>query len=239
MYPGRYWLGIGAGEALNEHFAATYWPDPSERSARLFEAIELIKAYFASGLDGREVRHRGVYYKTNPLRLWTTPEVPPPVIVAASGPKNARRAGEVGDGLITAGADLSKLQMLCEEFDQGVIASGRNPADLSKMLIQHVSWAPSYELAAAEAVRWWPNGGMNFPKGSLTSPFEIEKIAELIEPKHFKNRVLISADLAEHTEHLRSLFRLGFNHIYLHNVGTPQREWIDLFSTSVLPRLMT
>src|SRR5829696_6906623 len=85
MYPGRHWLGLGSGEALNEHIVAGYWPEAPERIARMFEAIEIIRKLFT----GKDVKHSGDFYKMETMRLWTLPAEPPPIYVATAGPITA------------------------------------------------------------------------------------------------------------------------------------------------------
>ncbi len=93
----------------------------------MFEAIDIIKKLFASGIDGKDVKHSGQYYKMESTRLWTMPEVPPEILVATAGPITAKRAGKHADGLITVGAPLEKIEMLFGKFDDGVRESGRDP----------------------------------------------------------------------------------------------------------------
>src|SRR3954470_10082908 len=92
MYPGRHWLGLGSGEALNEHVVGQYWPEAPERINRMFEAVEIIKKLFASGLAQKDVRHSGQFYRLETTRLWTMPERAPEILVATAGPVAARRA---------------------------------------------------------------------------------------------------------------------------------------------------
>ena len=94
MYPGRFWLGLGSGEALNEHVVATYWPEAPERINRMFEAIELFNRLFT----GKDVKHDGRFFKMETVRLWTMPETPPDIYVATAGPITARRTGQAADG---------------------------------------------------------------------------------------------------------------------------------------------
>ncbi len=93
MYPGRHWLGLGSGEALNEHILGTYWPEVPVRINRMFEAIEIINKLFAGSLAGKDVKHAGEYYTLESTRLWTMPETPPEIYVATAGPVTAKRAG--------------------------------------------------------------------------------------------------------------------------------------------------
>ena len=123
MYSGRHWLGIGAGEALNEHLIAGYWPEAAERSHRMFEAVEIIKKLFT----GKDVKHSGEYYKMETVRLWTMPETPPEILIATAGPFNAKRTGKFADGIITVGAPLEKIEGLFAKFAEGAKSVGKDP----------------------------------------------------------------------------------------------------------------
>lgn len=100
MYPGRFTLGLGAGEALNEHIVGGYWPEAAVRSQVLFEAIEVIQALFS----GKVIKHRGEHFNVESARLYTMPETPPPIVIATSGPINAQKTGKFVDGILTVGA---------------------------------------------------------------------------------------------------------------------------------------
>jgi G6PDH family F420-dependent oxidoreductase len=237
MYPGRHWLGLGSGEALNEHIIGGYWPEAPERINRMFEAIEIISKLFTASLAGKDVKHAGQFYKLETTRLWTMPEVAPEILVATSGPVTARRAGKSADGLITVGAPLEKISGLFAKFDDGAREAGKDPATMPKVLQLHLSWAPTYEEALRNALVEWPNGGMKFPKGDIRSPFELEQMARLVRPEDFEGRLVISEDPDVHRAYIQQFVDLGFDRIYLHNVGRNQREWIETFGRDVLPAL--
>ncbi len=237
MYPGRHWLGLGSGEALNEHVIGGYWPEAPERINRMFEAIEIIKKLFEASLAGKDVKHAGEFYKMESTRLWTMPEQAPEILVATAGPITARRAGRTVDGLITVGAPLEKISGLFDRFDAGAREVGRDPAGMPKVLQLHLSWAPSDEQAMTNAMLEWPNGGMKFPKGDIRSPFEFEQMAKLVRPEDFEGRMVISSDPDVHRANIQKFADLGFDRIYLHNVGRNQREWIDVFGADVIPAL--
>lgn len=237
MYPGRHWLGLGSGEALNERVMANYWPEAPERINRMFEAIDIIKRLFAGSLAGKDVKHSGQFYKHESARLWTMPEVPPEILVATAGPITAKRAGKHADGLITVGAPLDKIGMLFDRFATGAKESGRDVDAMPKVLQLHMSWAPTYEEALASALDQWPNGGMKFPKGDIRSPHDLEQMAKLVRPEDFEGRLLISEDPDAHRAYIQQYVDLGFDRIYLHNVGRNQREWIETFGRDVLPHL--
>src|ERR1700710_1122156 len=237
MYPGRHWLGLGSGEALNEHITGEYWPEAPERINRMFEAIDVIKKLFAASLAGKDVKHSGPFYKLESTRLWTMPKEAPEILVATAGPVTAKRAGKTVDGLITVGAPLEKIDGVFARFDERAREVGKDPSKMPKVLQLHMSWAATDEEAMRNAMVEWPNGGMRFPKADIRSPFEFEQIAKLVRPEDFEGRMIISADPDQHLQYIQKFVDLGFDRVYLHNVGRNQREWIDVFAQQVLPKL--
>ena len=237
MYPGRSWLGVGSGEALNEHVIAGYWPEAGERSLRMFEAIEVIKKLFDASLAGKDVKHEGRFFKLESTRLWTMPEQAPPILVATAGPINARKTGRFADGIITVGAPVEKIGGLFDRFAEGAREAGKDPDTMPKVLQLHLSWAPTDEQAMANAMDQWPNGGMRFPKADIRSPFDFEQLAKLVRPEDFEGRMVISSDPDVHRAAIQRYVDLGFDRVYLHNVGRNQAEWIELFGREVVPKL--
>jgi G6PDH family F420-dependent oxidoreductase len=233
MYPGRFWLGLGAGEALNEHVVGGEWPEIGIRSAMLFEAIEVIGKLFT----GKVVKHDGEYFTLESARLYTRPEEPVPVYVATAGPVNAKRAGRYADGIITVGAADEKISMLWDRFREGAREAGKDPEAMRTQLQVHVSWAETLDAAQEQAVKEWPNGGMPFPKQDIRNPEDFENMARLVRIESFANRMLISADLDEHTAAIQGYIDMGFDEIYLHNVGRNQVEFIEAFGSRVIPQL--
>jgi G6PDH family F420-dependent oxidoreductase len=237
MYPGRSWLGLGTGEALNEHVVPGYWPEAGERSARMWEAIELITKLFEASLSGKDVKFDGKFFKHETCRLWTMPEAPPPVLVATAGPINAKKTGKFADGIITVGAPLEKIEGLFAKFAEGAREAGKDPDTMPKVLQLHLSWADTDEQALTNAMTEWPNGGMKFAKADIRSPHDFAQMAALVRPDDFKGRMVISSDPDEHRAYIQKFVDLGFDRIYLHNVGRNQREWIEVFGREVLPKL--
>ena len=235
MYPGRHWLGLGSGEALNEHIVGGYWPETPERIARMFEAIEIIKKLFGS--RDKDVKHDGRYFKLESTRLWTMPEQAPPIYIATAGPVTAKKTGQYADGLITVGAPEGKLEMIRAKCEEGCREAGKDPDAFRYILQLHLSWAATDEEALTNAMVEWPNGGMKFPKQDIRSPLDFEQMAKLVRPEDFQGRMLISSDPEKHREQIQKFLDLGFDQIYLHNVGRNQEEWIDAFGREVLPKL--
>jgi G6PDH family F420-dependent oxidoreductase len=233
MFPDRFWLGLGAGEALNEHVIGGEWPEIGIRSAMMFEAIEVINKLFT----GNVVKHKGEHFTLESAKLYTRPEKPVPVLVATAGPVNAKRTGKYADGIITVGAADEKIDMLWDKFREGAREAGKDPEAMRTQLQVHVSWADSQQAAEEQALAEWPNGGMAFPKQDIKNPEDFANIAKLVRIEHFANRMLISADLEEHVEQLQRFVDMGFDEIYLHNVGRNQPEFISAFGDKVLPRL--
>jgi G6PDH family F420-dependent oxidoreductase len=234
MFPGRFWLGLGSGEALNEHVVGGVWPEPHVRLKMLQEAIDIIKKLFS----GTVARHDdGTYFTMERVRLWTLPEQPVPIYVATAGPVTARWTGQHCDGLITPGASHEKLRMLLGKFEEGARAAGRDPSRMPKLLQLHLSWAETYEEALQNALTEWPNGGMAFPKQDIRSPEDFAEIARMVRPEHYRNRMLISPDLDEHRAAIQAFIDLGFDEIHVHNVGRNQEQFIKAFGEQVIPKL--
>jgi G6PDH family F420-dependent oxidoreductase len=234
MYPGRFYLGLGAGEALNEHVIGGAWPEIGIRSAMMFESIEIINKLFM----GNVVKHKGEHFMLESARLFTIPpeDQRVPVYVATAGPINAKKTGMFADGMITVGAADEKIRMLWEKCDEGRREAGK-PLGTPKLLQIHVSWACTDEEAVHNAMTEWPNGGMPFPKQDIRNPEDFAAMAKLVRPEDFTNRVLMTSDLEAHTKHIQHYVDMGFDEVHIHNVGRNQAEFIDVFGREVLPNL--
>ena len=231
MFPGRFWLGLGAGEALNEHITGEYWPEPPTRLEKLAEGIEIIQRLFS----GKVVKYNGKHFRLESAKLYTRGEKAPPLYVATAGPIQSERTGRFCDGIITPGAADEKIKMLMGRFDKGAREAGKDPSTMPRIIQVHVSWADTLEEATDNAVKEWPNGGMNFPKGDIRNPEDFEAMSKLVRPENYKNRVLISPDLDDHIAHLRHFVDLGFTEIYVHNVGRNQEAFIRAYGERVIP----
>ncbi len=233
LYPGRTWLGLGSGEALNEHIVGTYWPEAPQRITMLFEAIEIIRKLFT----GKDVKHSGDFFRLHSTRLWTMPETPPPILVATAGPITAKKTGARCDGIITPGATPDKVASVLAKFDEGARSAGKDPDGAHKLLQLHLSWAATDEEALANAMTEWPNGGMKFGKQDIRSPHDFAAMAELVRPEDFAGRMVISSDPDLHRAAIQGFLDVGVTHVYVHNVGRNQEEWMEVFGREVLPKL--
>lgn len=233
MYPGRFYLGLGAGESLNEHIVGEYWPEAPTRLERLVEAIEIIEKLFT----GKVVKHSGKHFKVESAKLYTLPDAPPPIYVATSGPIMAGRTGRLTDGIITVGAADEKVKMLLDRFEKGAKDAGKDPVTMARILQVKVSYATTEQEAIDSAVKDWPNGGMNFPKGDIRNPEDFEAMAKMVRPENYKNRVLTTADLEQHVSYIQHFIDLGFKEIHIHNVNRNQEGFIEAYGEHVLPKL--
>jgi len=240
LYPGRHWLALGAGEALNEHVTGGYWPEAPERIARMFDAIEVIRKLFASGANGRPVRHHGSHFELESAQLWTAaepPAAPPRILVATAGPVAAKRAGRAADGILTIGTSHDKAAALVERFDEGLKEARAPRGDTLRVVRIDLSWAPTDEQAMANALAEWPLPGIRFPRSDVRSPGDFEQLARTVRPEDFEGRMLVSSDPDVHRAHLQRFVDLGVDRIFLHNAGPDQRAFIDVFARDVLPKV--
>lgn len=231
LHPGRHWVSLGGGEALHEHVTGGYWPEPPERIARLFEAVELVRRLFAGSVAGRDVRYAGEHFRLESSRLWTMPPQPPAVLVATSGPVTARRAGRSADGLLAVAVQPQQAALVLERFREGAREAGRDPAAMPAWLHLNLSWAATEEEAVANVTERYPMAAMRFARGDLRSPHVVEQIARLVRPEDFAGRLPVSADPAVHQEQIRAYLDLGYDRVFVHNVGGNQAAFLRAFGS--------
>lgn len=237
LYPGRHWLALSAGDAVSDHVTGHPWPGAGERVAGVFEAADLIGKLFANSAAGRDTRFTGVHTRLESSRLWTMPPEPVKILIAAAGPVTARRAGRSADGFITMVGDLERAARLVSRFELGVADARKDPAGALKIARVHVSWAPSIAEATSAALRNWPQAAMRFQTADLRSPFDFAQIARLVRPGDFHGRVLITTDPGEIRDHIGGLIEMGFDEVYVHNVGDNDDPWLETFAAHIRPGL--
>jgi probable non-F420 flavinoid oxidoreductase len=226
MYPGRFWAALGTGEASNEHITGDGWPRKEQRSARLRESIDVIRALLA----GEEVSHDGLV-RVDRARVWTRPQQMPVLVGAAVSTETARWCAEWADGLITVNAPVEQLQKMVDAYRD---AGGRGKLHLQV----HLSWAPEEDAALAIAHDQWRSNVFGPPVCwdlELTKHFD--EASKHVLPEKVAEVVHVSADLGKYAAWLKAYAELGFDEIYLHHVGKEQEEFIDAFGAYVLPEL--
>jgi coenzyme F420-dependent glucose-6-phosphate dehydrogenase len=227
MYPGRVWLALGSGEAINEAITGLPWPDKQERNARLKECAEIIHALFA----GETVTHRGRVTVLE-AKLYSRPETPPLLLGAAVTKETAEWVSSWADGLITTAGPPDHLRNTLESFRCG--GGEDKPVHLQVAL----SWAASEDQAEREALHQWGSVALGGePAWDLRRPKDFDAATRFVRGEDICKSVLVSADLQRHQAWLAEYAAMGFAEMYLHQVARDQRGFIDAFGTHVLPAL--
>ncbi|MGO2746081.1 TIGR03557 family F420-dependent LLM class oxidoreductase [Microbacterium sp.] len=237
LYPGRHRLMLSAGDAIDEHVVAPYWPEAAERSVRIFEAAELIRKLFSASAKGNDTRHSGAHFRMESARLWTMPAAPPPLQIWAGGPVTARRAGRSTDGVIMQAGPADRLSAMLDAFRGGHREAHRESETQTAVHVQ-LSWAPTDDEAMTNALTEWPMVGLRFPRGDIRSPFDVAQLARSVTADDIRARIPVSADPEVHRAYLQSFFDLGFDAVHVHNVGRNQAEWIEVAGRDILPKLV-
>jgi probable non-F420 flavinoid oxidoreductase len=226
MYPGRFWTALGTGEFSNEHITGGKWPRKEVRNARLRECVDVIRDLLA----GEEVSRDGLI-TVDRARLWTRPEVTPPLIGAAVSTKTARWCAEWADGLVTVNAPEEHLREMISAYRD---AGGRGPICLQV----HLSWAPTQAEAEEIALHQWRSNIFKPPVcWDLATAEEFDVVSENVTVAQVAESVNVSADLERHIAWLRGYAALGFDRIYLHHVGQNLGPFVETFGAKVLPAL--
>jgi probable non-F420 flavinoid oxidoreductase len=227
MFPGRFWVALGTGQAINEHITGAHWPPKVERNARLRECVDVIRALWA----GETVTHDG-HIQVEEARLWTLPRQPPLIVGPALSEETAEFVGGWADAFITINAPADQLRKLIEAFWRG-------GGEGKPLYLQcHLSYARTDEEALANAFDQWRTPIFpGFVNELLRTPQQLEAAALFVRPEDVARYVRVSGDVERHREWLHGDLELGFEHVYLHNVGRNQDEFIEVFGTKVLPAL--
>ena len=236
MFPRRMILGVGTGESLNEVPATGMaWPEPKERTARLKEAVALIRQLWSES----RVSFQGRYYRTEKATIYDKPAVPPPIYIAGAGPVMAKYAGQFGDGFICTSGKGPELyrDTLLPNVAAGVQASGRAPQDLDMLIEVKVSFDTDLQRAMEDTRHWAALALSPEEKSSVEDPLEMERLAERIPTERAARRWIVSADPQEHVEKLRAYIDMGFRHLVFHAPGPDQARFLDLYARQVLPLL--
>jgi coenzyme F420-dependent glucose-6-phosphate dehydrogenase len=224
MMPGRFFLGVGTGENLNEHVLGDRWPAPDERLELLEEAIELIRELWR----GETTTHRGAGYTVDRARIYTLPEEPPEIAVAAVAPQATELAGRLGDMLVSTAPDESVVA----RFEEG---GGRGKPKLGMV---HLCWAETRERAAEIAHEIWPNSALTGPLNTeLATPEDFAGAVETLSKEDVAKTVTHGPDVDPYVEEVRSFAGAGYDHVYFHQVGRDQEGFFRFWEQELRPAL--
>lgn len=237
LYPGRVFLGVGTGEALNE-IATGYvgaWPDFKERFARLRESVRLMRELWG----GDRVDFDGDYYTLRGASIYDVPSEGVPVYIAAGGPVVAKYAGRAGDGFICTSGKGEELyaDQLLPAVAEGAEAAGRSVEEIDKMIEIKISYDPDPELALNNTRFWAPLSLTAEQKHSIDDPIEMEKAADALPIEQIAKRWIVASDPDEAVEKVAQYVGWGLNHLVFHAPGHDQRRFLELFEKDLAPRL--
>jgi coenzyme F420-dependent glucose-6-phosphate dehydrogenase len=236
MFPGRVVLGLGSGESLNDVPALGFkWPGFKERTARLLEAITLMRRLWVE----ERVTFEGKFYKTEKATIYDRPSTPVPVYLAASGPTVAKMAGEVAEGYICTSGKAPELyrETLLPNVSAGLQAAGRAPDSIDRMIEMKVSFDTDRQRALEDTRAWAALALSAEEKVSVEDPVEMERLAATLPIERAASRWIVSTDPDEHVARIKQYMDLGFRHLVFHAPGRDQNRFLRLYGKQVLPRL--
>ena len=223
LMPGRFMLGLGSGENLNEHILGDRWPAAGRRIEMLEEAIEVIRALW----EGGNTNHEGKHYTVENARIYSLPDEPPPLIVAGNGKKAITLAGK-NDGLIS----LAPNKELLKTFDD---AGGTGKPRFAEVT---VCWGQEEAKAVQTAHEWWPVAGIGGElMQELPLPRHFEQAAESVRPDDLTETVSCGPDPDKHAANIKQFVEAGYDHIWIHQIGPEQEGFLDFAEKELLPRL--
>jgi coenzyme F420-dependent glucose-6-phosphate dehydrogenase len=223
MLPGRFFLGVGTGENLNEHVLGDRWPSARLRLEMLEEAVQLMRVLW----KGELTTARGDHYQVENARIYTLPDEPIRVFVAASGEEAAELAGRIGEGLVST----SPEHELVEAYE-GAGGDGPKIGQLT------VCWAESEAEARKTALELWPNAALEGPLGQeLPLPSHFEAAAQMVDEGAIAESVVCGPDPEKHLEGIGRFVEAGFDRVYVHQVGKDQESFMQFYEREILPHL--
>ncbi|AYF98546.1 glucose-6-phosphate dehydrogenase (coenzyme-F420) [Protaetiibacter intestinalis] len=237
LYPGRIFLGVGSGEALNEIATGWRgeWPEFKERFARLRESVDLMRALWT----GDRVSFEGEYYQTVDASIYDRPESPIPVYIAAGGPMVARYAGRAGDGFICTsgkGAELYRDELM-PAVEEGAGKAGKTLDDVDRMIEIKLSYDTDPDVALENTRFWAPLALSKEQKHDITDPVEMERAADALPIEQIASRWIVGSDPDEVVAQIAQYVDWGLNHLVFHAPGADQYRFQELFARDLAPRL--
>ena len=224
LLPGRFLLGVGSGENLNEHIFADHWPETDVRQDMLEEAIDVIRKLW----QGKQESHYGMHYVVENARIYTLPGELPPIFIAAGGPKSAELAGRCGDGLISTAPD--------SEVVKNFRAAGGTGKDCYAEMA--VCWGEDEKKALHTAFECWPNLAITGELAQvLPVPAHFEQAARMIREEDLAEDLVCGNDVERYVERLRKYEEAGFSHVFLHQIGPDQDGFFRFCERELMPQL--
>jgi coenzyme F420-dependent glucose-6-phosphate dehydrogenase len=224
MMEGRFFLGLGSGENLNEHVVGEGWPAPDERLAMLEEAIEVIRLLWQGGYQ----THRGDFFDVEQARLYTLPEEPPQIALAAAKPLVAELAGRAADAFINTAPDSEPIERFESAGGQGKPKYGQITG----------CWAASEEEGARIACEVWPNAALGGDLSyELPLPLHFEQATEDVTPEDLAESIPCGPDPDRWLEDIRTYVDAGYTHVYFHQIGRDQEGFLRFWSEELEPKL--
>ena len=223
MLDGKFSLGVGSGEALNEHVLGDRWPEAPERLEMLEEAITVIRTLWAGGVQS----HRGRYYRVEHARIYDLPATAPQIIVSGFGPRAIDLAAKVGDGYATVGPDAESVARYHSQGGTGLVQGGLK-----------VCYGDDEAAARATVHRLWPNEALPGELAQvLPTPAHFEQAAELVTEELATADVPCGPDVDAHVAAIRAYAEAGFDELYVNQIGPDQDQFFAAYRDEVLPRL--
>lgn len=221
LLEGRFALGLGSGEALNEHILGDHWPAAGERLEMLEEAVQVIRTLWQGGMQS----HRGHHYQVENARIYDLPEQTPPILISGFGPKATSLAAKIGDGYCTVQPEEEEVKRFREAGGNGPVAGGMK-----------VCWAPDEHQARATAHRLWPNEQLPGELAQiLPTPAYFEQASELVSEDMVAEAVPCGPDLDLHLQAIRRYRDAGFDELYIQQIGPDQERFFQTYANEILP----
>ncbi|MBV8980762.1 MAG: TIGR03557 family F420-dependent LLM class oxidoreductase [Acidimicrobiia bacterium] len=224
LMPGRFFLGVGSGENLNEHVVGARWPAANIRLDMLSEAVDVIRLLWKGGNQN----FKGDFYEVENARIYTLPSPLPELYLAASSENAAELAGQKGDGLISTAPK------------EGIVDTFRKAGGGDKPTIGqvHVCWSEDEAKARRTAYEQWPNAAIKGELGQeLPLPRHFEQAAEMVTEDDVAELVTCGSDPERHLDAIRKYLDAGYEYVYVHQVGDEQDGFFDFYRREVLPKL--
>ena len=223
MMPGRFFLGVGTGENLNEHILGEVWPSAPIRQEMLEEAVAIIRQLWQGGMQSFD----GAYFTVDHARIYSLPDPLPPLYVAASGPDSAELAGRIGDGLISTAPQKEVVQ----QFDA---AGGSGKPRIGQA---SVCWAEDEATARRIAFEWWPTVAVHGEVSQeLPLPRHFEQATKDVTEAEVAKVIVCGPDPERHVKAIQEYAEAGFDQVYVHQIGPDQAGFFRFYEREVLPR---